>query len=276
MLLAPGGQMDAPQRPDGAPESHDLLAPLRRGEGLGEARAHLGPELPELARDGRVAPQVALGHPHGADRHGRRGGHVSLAKPRQLEAAAAQVGDQSVLQVKARLHGEGAEKGLLAPAEDPDLHAVPAPERPQEALAVRGVPHGGRRDRDDPRIPVAAGASEELVHRGDGPRDRIGLEHPGAAGSKPRLNPLLLEHLEPHAGTEARHQEADRVRAQLHEGDQITGHGLRCYPAGVAGTTPARREHRPRVRRPARRLPLRFRDADIHRVVHRRRNVGMA
>ena len=177
---------------------------------------------------------------------------MSLPKPRQLEAAAAEVGDQPVLEVKARLHREGAEKRLLAPAEDPDLHAVPAPERPQEALAVRGIPHRGGRDGDDPRIPVAAGSSEELVHRGDGPRDGIGLEHPWTAGPKPRLNPLLLEHLEPHAGTQSRHQEADRVRAQLHEGDQITGHGLRCYPAGVAGTTAARREHRPRVRCPAR------------------------
>ena len=61
------------------------------------------------------------------------------------------------------------------------------------------------------------------MHRRDGPRDRIGLEDPGAAGPQARLNPLFLEHLEPHAGTETCHQQADRVRAQLYEGDQITG-----------------------------------------------------
>ena len=106
---------------------------------------------------------------------------MSLPEPRQLEAAAPQVGDESVLQVKAGLHRQGAEERLLAPAEDPDLDAVPSAERPQEPLAVRRVPHGGRRDRDDPRIPIAARASKELVHRGDGPRDRVGLEDPRAA-----------------------------------------------------------------------------------------------
>ena len=124
--------------------------------------------------DGRVAAQEALGHPHGADRHGGRRGHVPRAKPRQLEAAATEVGHQSVLQAKARLHRERAEERLLTAAENPDLDAVLSPERPQETLTVRGVPHGGRRDGDDPRISIAPGTSEELVHRGDGPRDGVG------------------------------------------------------------------------------------------------------
>ena len=79
------------------------------------------------------------------------------------------------------------------------------------------------------------------MHRGHGPRYRIGLQDPRAATAKPGLHPLLLEHLEPHTRAQTRDQKTDRVRPEFHEGDNITGHGLRCYLGGAAGTTAARR-----------------------------------
>ena len=169
--------------------------------------------------------------------------------------------------MKAGLDREGAEEGLLATAEDPDLHAVPAPERSQEAFAVRGVPHGSRGDGDDPGCSIAARSGKELVHRATVRAIESACRTPGRPLAKPRLHPLLLEHLEPYTRAQTRDQKADRVRAQLHEGDNITGHGPRCYPAGVAGTTPARRRTPPEGTAdedwPCCYV---YRDADIHRV----------
>ena len=99
---------------------------------------------------------------------------MPLPEPRQLEATAPQVGDEAVVQAHAGLYREGAQEGLLAAAQDPDLDAIPPAERSQEPLAVRRVPHRRCRDCDHPGVSIAASSCKELMHRRDGPLDRVG------------------------------------------------------------------------------------------------------
>jgi hypothetical protein len=136
-----------------------------------------------------------------------------------LKAAAPQVGDEPIFEVHAGLDRQGAEEGLLAATQDPDLDAVPPAKRPEEPFAVRRVAYRGCRDCDHPGVSVAPRACEELMHRGHGPRNRVSAEHARTAAPEPGLNALFLEHLKPYARAQTRDKETDRVRTQLHEGD---------------------------------------------------------
>src|ERR1041384_5526775 len=83
--------------------------------------------------------------------------------PAELQAGAAPIRDPPIREREAVYGGIDAELRFVARAQDLDVDPLANPERTEQALAVRGVAHGRRRDGDDARPTTPGGISLEEV-----------------------------------------------------------------------------------------------------------------
>src|SRR5206468_5129928 len=215
-------EVDAGQRADGASETHHDLATRGGGQADYELRADLAAERSKVERRGRIVANETSRRPDGAERQARHRDDLAATYPAELEARAAQVYDEAVVERQALEGGVDAKPRLVLRAQDLHVDALVAPERVEQPLAVLGVPHGRRRDRDDSwpstirRVP-----REKAVH---GPKccvDRLSGQGAGRAAAQPRGHSLLDEHPIAGVGGDAGDQQADGGRAQIDDGDQF-------------------------------------------------------
>ena len=140
--------------------------------------------------------------------------------PAKLEAGAAQVYDEAVVERQALEGGIDAEPRLVSGAEDLHVDALVAPEPVEQALAVLGVPHGRRRDGDDARTStIRKVPSEEAVHGPQCRVDRLAGQGAGRAAAQPRGHSLLGEDTIARVGGDSRDQQANGRRAEVDDCD---------------------------------------------------------
>jgi hypothetical protein len=119
---------------------------------------------------------------------------------------------------------ERSEMGLFPIAQQAHIRSIPLLQDLQQAISIRGVPHGGRRHgHESKRGAVDAEALEKSADRGQRQGDRVRRELAVAPVSEARLDPLLLEHVVPHAGIDPGQHEARRIGPEIQEREEL-GH----------------------------------------------------
>ena len=212
-----------------------------------ELPAHLAPQVGHFLVGGALPGEVQLGEPHRAER--QREGELDQAVHRadQLEAAAADVGDEGPLagQMEVVRHRPVAERRLGFGVDDPERDVQLLAHPADEPGPVLGLPHRGGGHRRDP---ADAAALADLAHPGRAPGapgpSRL-LEAAGA-GEPRREAGVVLELVddgEAGGGIVLGDQQTDGVRADVDGGDPLArgGGGRRgSSPAGVmrAGAPP--------------------------------------
>src|SRR5436190_13862439 len=109
-------QVEASQRSHRPAEADQILSARRRREGAEEPAADLPSELPELAGRGRVAEEERPREAQGSQGEAGDGDDLAGAEPRDLEAAAPEVGDNPGPERQGPAHGDGPQARLLASA----------------------------------------------------------------------------------------------------------------------------------------------------------------
>ena len=222
------GEVHPGEGADGAAEADHLVAAPGRGEGVVEPRADLGAEQAQLARLRGIPVEEGPRHAHRADGHARRSRDAPAAHGRELQAAAAEIGDHAV-ELRHVLDGRArAEARLLGPAQHAHLDALLAAERAQQALAVLGLADGGRGDRDDLERPLVPGvrmlAADVTQEPPDGPQrvvDRGGRQGARPPAAEPRLASLLPQHAEARPRLDPGEHEAHGVRPEVQQRDEL-------------------------------------------------------
>src|SRR5439155_4208007 len=221
---AMGAEVDAGQSADGATEAHQDLAARGWGQADHELRADLAAERSQLARRRRIVANKTARGPYGAEREARHRDDLAAPHPAELEAGPAEIYDEAVVERQALEGGVDAEPCLVSRAQDLYVDALVAPERVEQPLAVLGVPHGRRRDRDDARTsPIGRVPREEAVHGPQSRVDRLARQSAGRAAAQPRRHSLLGEHTIARVGCDSGDQQANSRRAQIDDCDQF-GH----------------------------------------------------
>ena len=186
--------------------------------------AHQVAQGADLARGRRISAQEPARHAHGADGDARGRGDAARADLGELEAAAAEVADDALLDGQVAHRRERSEVGLFPIAQQAHIRSIPLLQDLQQAVSIRGVPHGRRRHgQESKRGAIDAEALEESADRGQRQRDRVGRELAGAPVAEAGLDPLLLQHAVPHAGIDPGQHEARRIGPEIQEREEL-GH----------------------------------------------------
>ena len=166
MALASGSglsrEVHAGQRAHRAAEAEELIAPAGRGQDPQQVVAHQVAQGADLARGRRISAQEPARHAHGADGDARGRGDAARADLGELEAAAAEVADDALLDRQVAHRRERSEVGLFPIAQQAHIRSIPLLQDLQQAISIRGVPHGRRRHgHESKRGAIDAEALEE-------------------------------------------------------------------------------------------------------------------
>jgi hypothetical protein len=170
--------------------------------------------------------------PHGAERQRDRGLDQAIDRADELEAAAADVGDDGAGSVHPEMVGHRAprEGGLGLGVDDAQRDAELVAHPLDEILAVGGLAHGGSGDGGDA---ADAAALADHAHAGEpGHRAFHGgrVEVPGGGDTLGEAG--LVLHLvhdgEAGAGIVLGHEETDRVGTDVERGEALAGRSGRC------------------------------------------------
>src|SRR6185295_8583063 len=221
-LAAMGAQVDAGQRADGAAETdHDIAAPGGRHDPEHRG-ANAVAEYLELAGGGRIVAQEAPRGPHSPEGKARDGEHLATPHAAELQARAAEVRDDAVLDGEAREGGRDAQPCLVPRAQDLHVDALVVAQGCQEPLAVPGVPHRRGRHREDAwTLAIAGMAREEAMHGPERAVDRVTGQRAGRAIAEPRRHSLLSEDVIADAGHDPDKAEADGRRSEIDDRHQV-------------------------------------------------------
>ena len=202
---------------DRAADADDATASAPPAELL-QLAGHVGSQRLHLLRTRLLVRQEALAHPHRAERPGLRLHELPVLDPQPLDAAAADVEPEAVLDRRGVDHGQPAVAGLLRSADHAGLEAGGAADLVEQVAAVGGVAdragchrhhllHPGRlaEGRED------GGGVECAVHAVGTERAR--LTHPGA--DPDRLADLVYEAPPGRSGLVSEHHEAPGVRPHV-------------------------------------------------------------
>jgi hypothetical protein len=203
-----------------------------------QVRAHELPAVVDIAAAQRLVAEEALGEADGAELEAARLEHATGPAENELGAAAADV-DQHDLLIEDghRLqHTQVDEPGLLDPGDHLDLDAGLRPGALEEDVAVLRFAHGTRRDR------VHSGAGDlrhlaEALQRLDAAVDGRRLQHLHVARARAQAHHLLLavDDLEAGAVEGARHEQVDRVRADVDGREGVLLSHARTLPHRLSG-----------------------------------------
>jgi hypothetical protein len=212
------------QRAHRAAEAEERVAPTGRGQDSQQVVAHEVAERADLARGRRISAQEPPRHAHGADGDARGRRDAARADLGELQAAAAEVADDALLYRQLAHRRERAQAGLFPIAQQSHVRSIPLLQDLQQAVSIRGVPHGRRRHgHESKRGAIDTEALEEPADGRQRQRDRVGRELAGAPVAETGLDPLLLQHAVPHAGIDSRQDEARRIGPEIQEREEL-GH----------------------------------------------------
>ncbi len=244
--LAPPRLDHAPQAGEGpAGSDHHGRRPRACRDAAPELLAHVGPEALDLLVRAPLAREVQLGETDRAERQGHRQLDQPVHGADQLEAAAADVGDQRALPGQAEVVGDRAvgERRLGLGIDDPERNVELLAHPPDEPGAVLRFADGRGGDGGDALHPAPLA---DLAHAGQGLHGALdgGLVQAAGPGESRREAGLVLElvdDLEAGGGIVLRHEQADGVGADVDGRDAIAG--------GRLGAGPGRRPraHEPEV-----------------------------
>jgi len=162
-----------------------------------------------------------LRHPDRADRLAQGALERTTRDAADLNAPAADVDEQPVLEGGAVHDPEVAEVGLLLRRQYPDLHALLG-ERREHCRLIRGLAHSARRRHHDL---VDAGRAAERgvsVDRRGSAQDGLGLQLTVVhAGREPDRFPDLVGQGESTPRTRPEHHEPEAVRAEIDDRDTV-------------------------------------------------------
>ena len=223
---------------DGAAGAHeDLVRPESRHAGAHELRTHVQAQRLDLLVRGRVRGEEAVGQPQRAEAKAPRPGDRAVLETRDLQAATAEVDDQSALDGQPVDRTQGRAFALGRPIEQIQLDAPAVLDRGREVGRVAGVAQRRGADRADARGAPAPGERHEVIEDRQRAPDRLRRETArGVDGAgEPHGRSRLRDDLEIAVVARTRDHHPQRVRADIDHGDRLrlAGGGVRTRWACV-------------------------------------------
>src|SRR5262249_46921532 len=162
---------------DGAPRAHEVLAALeRRHAGVREQLPGVIAQLLDLRGRRGVGLQEGVADAQRAEGHAHAAHQPTLAEAGHLDAAAAEVEEDAVVDGKPAHRAQEAITGLLLAGQGSDLYPQLRADLLDEGRAVLRVADGGRRERHHLRGPGAASDRAEVLEGVESALERVGPE----------------------------------------------------------------------------------------------------
>ena len=171
----------------------------------------------------RIGARAGLGQADDAELQRRRVVQLLRVGEDDLERAAAEIEQRHppLAEVQRAARAQVDEARLLVAADDADVDARLVARRAHELAAVLGLAHRAGRDRHQRVDVVAIGDAAKRAQGVQPAPEHLGRDHPVVQGRVAEPDHLLgaVEHVDVPARSDVRHDQVERVRADVERGD---------------------------------------------------------